>query len=170
MKTISFEVKAGFCAVLAALLTVGGTLGAAVLVSRSTQEARNVAKANASPVIQPVLVTQGAKLFALNCSHCHADDATGDEGPRSPWPDQIRSADQNDHHQRRQRRDAVVQEEVGRRRSGRTGRVLTKPEVNVRTLSDFICNKDTLRAREIDDERFPNSVSRALLFRKQRQL
>ena len=81
MKTISFEVKAGFCAVLAALLTVGGTLGAAMLVSRSTQEARNVAKANASLVIQPVLVTQGAKLFALNCSHCHADDATGDEGP-----------------------------------------------------------------------------------------
>src|ERR1700757_33049 len=81
MKTISLEVKAAFCAVLAALLTVGGTLGAAVLVSRSIQEARNVAKANGSPVIQPALVTQGAKLFAMNCSHCHADDATGDEGP-----------------------------------------------------------------------------------------
>ena len=24
---------------------------------------------------------QGKKLFALNCAHCHADDATGDEGP-----------------------------------------------------------------------------------------
>ena len=81
MKTISFEVKAAFCGVLAALLTVGGTLGAAVLVNRSIQESRNVAKANASPVIQPAVVTQGAKLFALNCSHCHADDATGDEGP-----------------------------------------------------------------------------------------
>ena len=81
MKTISFEVKAAFCAVLGALLTVGGTLGAAVLVNRSIQEARNVAKANASPAIQPALVTEGAKLFALNCSHCHADDATGDEGP-----------------------------------------------------------------------------------------
>jgi mono/diheme cytochrome c family protein len=76
-----------FCA---SLLTVGGTLGAAVLVSRSIQEARNVAKVNASPVIQPALLTEGSKLFALNCSHCHADDATGDEGPRSPWPDQIR--------------------------------------------------------------------------------
>jgi len=52
-----------------------------VLVSRSIQEARNVTNANASPVIQPVLVTEGAKLFALNCSHSHADDATGDEGP-----------------------------------------------------------------------------------------
>ena len=80
MKTISFEVTAAFCAVLAALLTVGGTLGAAVLVNRSVQ-ARNVTKANASPTIQPALVTEGAKLFALNCSHCHADDATGDEGP-----------------------------------------------------------------------------------------
>ena len=81
MKTISLEVTAAFCAVLAALLTVGGTLGAAVLVRQSIQEARNVAKANGSPVIQPALVTQGAKLFAMNCSHCHADDATGDEGP-----------------------------------------------------------------------------------------
>ena len=45
-----------FCA---SLLTVGGTLGAAVLVSRSIQEARNVAKVNASPVIQPALVTEG---------------------------------------------------------------------------------------------------------------
>ena len=51
--------KAAFCAVLGALLTVGGTLGAAVLVSRSIQEARNVAKVNASPVIQPALVTEG---------------------------------------------------------------------------------------------------------------
>lgn len=81
MKTISLEVKAAFCAVLAALLVVGGTLGAAVLVGQSIQEARTAAKASASPVIQPALVTQGAKLFALNCSHCHADDATGDEGP-----------------------------------------------------------------------------------------
>ena len=81
MKTISLEVKAAFCAVLAALLIVGGTLGAAVLVGQSIQEARNVAKASASPVIQPALVKEGAKLFALNCSHCHADDATGDEGP-----------------------------------------------------------------------------------------
>jgi mono/diheme cytochrome c family protein len=81
MKTMSPEVKAAFCAVLAALLVVGGTLGAAVLVGHSIQEARTVAKGSASPVIQPALVTQGAKLFALNCSHCHADDATGDEGP-----------------------------------------------------------------------------------------
>jgi mono/diheme cytochrome c family protein len=26
-------------------------------------------------------VAAGAKLFALNCAHCHGVDATGDEGP-----------------------------------------------------------------------------------------
>ena len=33
------------------------------------------------PAALSPIVVQGAKLFALNCSHCHADDATGDEGP-----------------------------------------------------------------------------------------
>src|SRR5437764_14640447 len=27
------------------------------------------------------LVAVGHKLFLMNCAHCHADDATGDEGP-----------------------------------------------------------------------------------------
>lgn len=27
------------------------------------------------------LVASGQKLFLMNCAHCHADDATGDEGP-----------------------------------------------------------------------------------------
>ncbi|HEX4631872.1 MAG TPA: cytochrome c [Chthoniobacterales bacterium] len=27
------------------------------------------------------LVASGRKLFLMNCAHCHADDATGDEGP-----------------------------------------------------------------------------------------
>jgi mono/diheme cytochrome c family protein len=26
-------------------------------------------------------VDQGRHLFLQNCAHCHADDATGDEGP-----------------------------------------------------------------------------------------
>ncbi len=34
-----------------------------------------------SPVVLSPIVAQGAKLFSLNCAHCHADDATGDEGP-----------------------------------------------------------------------------------------
>jgi mono/diheme cytochrome c family protein len=81
MKTAMFELKAALCAVLAGLLAVGSTLGAAMLISQSVQQTRSATKANADPVLQPALVTEGARLFALNCSHCHADDATGDEGP-----------------------------------------------------------------------------------------
>ena len=29
----------------------------------------------------PELVAQGHDFFEMSCSHCHADDATGDEGP-----------------------------------------------------------------------------------------
>ena len=29
----------------------------------------------------PALVAAGRHLFLMNCAHCHADDATGDEGP-----------------------------------------------------------------------------------------
>ena len=29
----------------------------------------------------PALVATGRRLFLMNCAHCHADDATGDEGP-----------------------------------------------------------------------------------------
>jgi mono/diheme cytochrome c family protein len=29
----------------------------------------------------PPLVAQGRHLFLQNCAHCHADDASGDEGP-----------------------------------------------------------------------------------------
>lgn len=29
----------------------------------------------------PTLVPSGRNLFLRNCAHCHADDATGDEGP-----------------------------------------------------------------------------------------
>ena len=29
----------------------------------------------------PALAAQGRHLFLQNCAHCHADDASGDEGP-----------------------------------------------------------------------------------------
>lgn len=29
----------------------------------------------------PALVEQGRSFYNMSCSHCHADDATGDEGP-----------------------------------------------------------------------------------------
>jgi len=31
--------------------------------------------------ISPALVEQGREFYGMSCSHCHADDATGDEGP-----------------------------------------------------------------------------------------
>lgn len=27
------------------------------------------------------MIKEGARLFRLNCAHCHGADATGDEGP-----------------------------------------------------------------------------------------
>jgi mono/diheme cytochrome c family protein len=39
-----------------------------------------MAKQTLGPAQQP-LAAQGAKLFSLNCAHCHGIDATGDEGP-----------------------------------------------------------------------------------------
>ena len=37
--------------------------------------------ASASPPPSPSLVETGRRLYLFNCAHCHADDATGDEGP-----------------------------------------------------------------------------------------
>ncbi len=35
----------------------------------------------AAPPEKTTDVAQGARLFVLNCAHCHGADATGDEGP-----------------------------------------------------------------------------------------
>ncbi|HWD21421.1 MAG TPA: cytochrome c [Verrucomicrobiae bacterium] len=34
-----------------------------------------------TPYSQSELVSAGRRLFLMNCAHCHASDATGDEGP-----------------------------------------------------------------------------------------
>jgi cytochrome c oxidase cbb3-type subunit 3 len=36
---------------------------------------------SAAPPQNSPKVAEGARLFALNCAHCHGADATGDEGP-----------------------------------------------------------------------------------------
>src|SRR5579862_2526680 len=36
---------------------------------------------HAAPPEKPAKVAEGARLFGLNCAHCHGVDATGDEGP-----------------------------------------------------------------------------------------
>ncbi len=40
-----------------------------------------VFQCQAAPPEKPAKVTEGARLFGLNCAHCHGVDATGDEGP-----------------------------------------------------------------------------------------
>src|SRR6266446_1329581 len=73
------EFIAGLLAILAACVVVGGTLGAASLVRAGIEQARESATGNTAQLTP--IVAHGQKLFAVNCSHCHADDATGDEGP-----------------------------------------------------------------------------------------
>jgi mono/diheme cytochrome c family protein len=75
------EFVAGVFALVVASVVVGGTLGSAALVRAAIEKARSesASSGNASQLLP--IVAHGQKLFAVNCSHCHADDATGDEGP-----------------------------------------------------------------------------------------
>ena len=74
------EFIAAFLAILAGGIVVGGTFGAASLVRAGIEHARTESATGNTAQLTPI-VAHGQKLFAVNCSHCHADDATGDEGP-----------------------------------------------------------------------------------------
>jgi mono/diheme cytochrome c family protein len=74
------EFIAALLAVVVASALVGGTLGAANLVRAGIEKARTEVAAGSPAQLSPI-AAHGQKLFAVNCSHCHADDATGDEGP-----------------------------------------------------------------------------------------
>lgn len=77
---LSLEKKAAAWAILAAVLSSGGAWLIASPIQMMT---------GSGPVIipmveiktSPALVAQGQMFFGLSCSQCHADDATGDEGP-----------------------------------------------------------------------------------------
>jgi mono/diheme cytochrome c family protein len=60
---------------------VGGTLGSAALVRAAIEKARSESATSGNAAQFSPIVARGQKLFAVNCSHCHADDASGDEGP-----------------------------------------------------------------------------------------
>ena len=81
MKRSLFEFVAGVLALVVASVVVGGTLGSAALVRAAIEKARSESAASGNASQLPPIVAHGQKLFAVNCSHCHADDATGDEGP-----------------------------------------------------------------------------------------
>ena len=83
MKT-SLEVKAPRYGLLAALLSLGGMGLAAIAIPAlpsSILPPRSSGATFSETVVTPELVTQGQNYFAMSCSQCHGDDATGDEGP-----------------------------------------------------------------------------------------
>jgi|ERR1700677_2593355 len=82
----SLETKALSWAFCAAFLSLGGAGLAAMAVKAipdSGPATTAVSPADSSPAIvaTPELVAQGHQFFEASCSECHAEDATGDEGP-----------------------------------------------------------------------------------------
>jgi mono/diheme cytochrome c family protein len=77
----SLEFIAAVLAVVVAAVVVGSALGSATLVRAAIEKARNQSASNGNQPALSAAVAHGQKLYAVNCSHCHADDATGDEGP-----------------------------------------------------------------------------------------
>ena len=80
---LSPELKALRWALAAASLSLGSTW----LVASSIQAMASITSPEPSPelsseiVISPALVSQGREFYEMSCSQCHADDASGDEGP-----------------------------------------------------------------------------------------
>jgi mono/diheme cytochrome c family protein len=77
----SLEVKAGL---LTALLALGGTGLAALAIQALPSSILPPMSSEASfseTALTPELAAQGQKFYAMSCSECHGDDATGDEGP-----------------------------------------------------------------------------------------
>jgi mono/diheme cytochrome c family protein len=75
------EFIATIFALVLAGAAVGVTLASATLVRAAIEKARGEAAASSSQPRLSLIASYGQKLYAVNCSHCHADDATGDEGP-----------------------------------------------------------------------------------------
>lgn len=71
---------AALVAVLVSTFVLGATLGFAMLMHRyaATSEPPPV---TITALPASALAGQGRHLYLMNCAHCHADDATGDEGP-----------------------------------------------------------------------------------------
>jgi mono/diheme cytochrome c family protein len=65
-----------FVAIVAGVLGVGAALALGAVWPRKVSIA-----ARPAPTEVAVKVAEGRHNFAMSCAHCHADDATGDEGP-----------------------------------------------------------------------------------------
>ena|ERR1700722_8286241 len=83
---LSLETKALLWALLAVLLSLGGTGLSAMAIKAmpATSPATTATSSvDSSSVIvaTPEVVAQGHQFFETSCCECHGDDATGDEGP-----------------------------------------------------------------------------------------
>jgi mono/diheme cytochrome c family protein len=68
-----------------ALIGAAGFVGGEMLLGEASSNASSATMASSSnSQASPVMLadaTQGRHLFLMNCAHCHAEDAHGDEGP-----------------------------------------------------------------------------------------
>ena len=82
----SLESKALALAVLAASISLGGSLLVAIPIKHFALGGMGPQRGDAAmPEIiasaDPALVAKGRENFVMSCVECHGDDATGDEGP-----------------------------------------------------------------------------------------
>jgi mono/diheme cytochrome c family protein len=77
---VNIEAKALIAALLISGTVIGAFLGTGRTVQSNTSMLSGKSAAQ-SRVAKDPKVAAGAKLFALNCAHCHGIDATGGEGP-----------------------------------------------------------------------------------------
>lgn len=80
----SLESKALAGALMAALLSLSCAWLAAIPINRMTGSSATATSSGSSSesVASPELIAQGHEYYEMSCSHCHGDDATGDDdGP-----------------------------------------------------------------------------------------
>ena len=75
---LQHHVVAPLIATAIAAASLAGTFGVAAYMQSVGATHRQNSR---TLQLDPKLVAGGRKLFLMNCAHCHADDATGDEGP-----------------------------------------------------------------------------------------
>ena len=84
-KSLPFELTAALIAVTVSATALVSTFGIALfMLNYTAHHPSPAASAPAPSSLRPTpsaLISQGHHLFLMNCAHCHADDATGDEGP-----------------------------------------------------------------------------------------
>jgi len=83
---LSLEMRALGCAVVVALLSLSGAWLAAISIKtmpsfRAAATSMSSLASFSEIVVTPELINQGRQFYGMSCSHCHGDDATGDEGP-----------------------------------------------------------------------------------------